>query len=344
MRKFRFHIIGMAHLPCKKKYCACAFTQKIYKMCKMLMSLGHEVILYGLEGSDKSICTEFVEVLPLSEIRRVYGDGDNRFPELGYDYKTEMFRHDINKPLTEATIRFNENCIREINKRKKNNDFLLVMQGIYQRPIADKIGLYLTCEPGIGYRGSYCNFRAFESSYIQNFTYGSQNPFKSVNGRYYDRVIPNYFDPNDFEFRKEKDDYFLYMGRLIIRKGTDTAHKVTREIGAKLKIAGQGMKSWDGKRLVADDFTIEGDDLEYVGFAEGEKKRELLSGAKALFAPTTYLEPFGGVAIEAMMSGTPVITTNFGVFPETILSGIVGYRCDTLDDFVWTAKHIGMIG
>jgi hypothetical protein len=38
-----------------------------------------------------------------------------------------------------------------------------------------------------------------------------------------------------------------------------------------------------------------------------------------------------------MLHGTPPITTNFGVFPGTIpdfLNGVVGFRCDTLQDFV----------
>ncbi|GAH46975.1 unnamed protein product, partial [marine sediment metagenome] len=46
------------------------------------------------------------------------------------------------------------------------------------------------------------------------------------------------------------------------------------------------------------------------------------------------------VAIESMLSGTPVITTDFGVFPETVKQGISGFRCNTLNDFIWAAKNI----
>lgn len=337
-RKFRFHIPALVHLPVNRKYMACAFTMKIYKMCQMLMSLGHEVYLYGAEDSNAPY-TEFIQTHSLQDLRKEWGEGDNRF-ELGYDWKNKGFKHDINKKRTQTTFKFYLECIREINKRKKPDDFLLIMQGTYQKPISEGVKLFLTCEPGIGYRGSYTRYRAFESAYLQNFTYGSKDPFKSVNGNFYDRVIPNYFDLDDFKFSKKKKDYFFFIGRLITRKGVEIAHKATKAINAELKIAGQGMLSWNDHKLVTQEFTIEGKNLDFVGFVDVEQRKKLLAEAKAVFVPTFYLEPFGGTNVEAQLSGTPVITTNFGAFPETVEHGKTGFLCNTLQDFVDACKNV----
>lgn len=99
---------------------------------------------------------------------------------------------------------------------------------------------------------------------------------------------------------------------------------VAEKLNIPLKIAGQG--------------DIEGLKGERLGIVDIEQRKELLSHAKVLFLPTLYLEPFGGTSVEAMLSGTPAVTTDFGVFPETIRNGVGGYRCSTLQDFVDNTK------
>lgn len=327
MRKYRFHLLGLVHLPVSERYAGCAFTQKIVKLSKMLLSLEHEVFLYGCEGSDAP-CTEFVQTHTMRAIRQAWGDGDNRF-EIGYDWKRHGFRHDFNTEKKPVTMAYYQKAAEEINARKRDDDFLLLSQGAYQRPIDRGVGLFLTCEPGIGYRGSYAKYRAFESAYLQNFTYGKEAKGASVNGRYYDRVIPNYFDAKDFPFHADKDDYFLYIGRMIARKGVYTAVKTCEAIGAKLILAGQGT------------LPIEYENCEFVGYVDPARRAELMGHAKAVFVPTLYLEAFGGVNVEAQLCGTPVITTNFGCFPETVIQGVTGYRCNTLQDFVDAARAAG---
>ena len=342
----RFFHLGLAHLPLTKTFQSCAFTQKLIKMNRMLLSLGHEVYAFGCRAVDEPPIEDyyqserfhFIETHSLRDVAKDYGEGYN-LPDgngLNYPWRTTDFRHDFNAERKPSTLKFYAKCIEYINRIKKPDDFLLITQGSYHKPIDDAVKLYLTCEPGVGYRGSYCRFRAFESSYIQNFSYGSRYPYECINGNYYDRVIPNYFDPEDFEFSSEKEDYYLYIGRMIRRKGILTAIMTCNAIGKKLILVGQGATVQGGK-LIAQDFTAEPGTWEYQGFADAEKRKKLMSKAIATFTPTEYLECFAGTHVESMISGTPPITTNFGVFPETIpsvLMGKVGFRCNTLQDFV----------
>jgi glycosyltransferase involved in cell wall biosynthesis len=350
-KTFRFHLLSLVHLPQHKKYLSCAFTQKNRKLAKMLTSMGHEVFFYGSEGSDiEEYCNSdklhYIQTHSLADIAADYGDGFNLddYPAIGYDWRNTDFRHDFSGERKPATLKFYKKAIYYINKLKKPDDFLLNTMGYYWKPVEDAVGLFLSCESGIGYRGSYSgHYRAFESAFIRDFTYGSENPFGDINGNFYDRVIPNYFDPDDFLYRAKKDDYYLFIGRMIARKGIQAAVDTCNHIGAKLIIVGQGASVRENGHLVPNtnpDFDIPPGTWEYFGYAGVEDRKRLMGGAIATFTPTFYQEIFGGTHVESMLSGTPPITTDFGVYSGTIPSwvdGKIGFKCNTLEDFVKAA-------
>jgi glycosyltransferase involved in cell wall biosynthesis len=195
----------------------------------------------------------------------------------------------------------------------------------------------MSVEYGIGYYGVYAPFRVYESYAHMHYVQGT---LKDDNGRYFDAVIPNYFEPEDFPFKSKKDDFYLFVGRMVKRKGADIAAEIVKQVGGKLVMVGQGVKENANGRIVADEITIEGDHVLHLGHADAKMRGDLMSRAKAVFLMSGYLEPFGGTSIEPMFCGTPVITTDWGAFPENIIHGKVGYRARTIGEGVWAVKNL----
>jgi len=291
-------------------------------LCHMLMDLGHEVYFYGAENSAVE-CTEMVPCISAEDQERIYGV---------YDWHHELFR--AGDPGDEAHQIFNANCIREINARKQPNDFLLCQVGYYQKPIADGTGEGLIIvEPGIGHAGTFAEYRIYESYTWMHYLYGRAG---IEDGPWYDAVIPGYYNPDDFPFCEKKGDYFLFLGRIVKRKGIELAIQIAQATGKKLIIAGQGELNNEREQLHLDPLP---ENVEWVGAVEPEERARLMGRAIAVLMPVHYIEPFGAVAVETQLVGTPIITTDWGAFPETVKHGVTGYRCRTWDDFIFAAKQ-----
>ena len=319
----RFHILGLPHTVTSKEYNACAYTQKVYKFGKMMTARGHEVIHYGHEESDLP-CTEHVTVITNDDLKIAYGN---------YDWRKNFFKFDTND---HAYKTFYANAIREVGKRKRKNDFILPFWGAGTRPVCDAHPDMITVEPGIGYAGGHwARFKIFESYAIYHAYYGLES-VGTCKQDWYDTVIPNYFDPEDFTYNDKKDDYFLFLGRVYEGKGVNIAVQATEAIGAKLIIAGQNSLKQMG-------YTETPAHVTELGYADVETRRKLMANAKGAFVASLYTEPFGGVQVECLFSGTPTITTNWGSFTENNIHGVTGYRCTTFEQFTWAAKNIGNI-
>jgi glycosyltransferase involved in cell wall biosynthesis len=319
----RFHCLGVPHTISSPDYVSCAYTQKVVKFCKMMRDRGHIIFHYGHEDSIVE-CHEHITVVTREQFNKIYGK---------HDHTTKFFKYDTSDDVYTT---FSSNAIVAINERKEINDFILPFWGYAAKNICDAHPDLICVEPGIGYGGGHwAKWKIFESYAIYH-AYCGLSSVSRCQQSWYDVVIPNYFNTNDFEYCDEKEDYFLFVGRIYEGKGIHIAIQVTEKIGAKLLVCGQGSLEDCGYKTIPEHVT-------YIGSIDKTNRKMLMSKAKGAFVASQYVEPFGGVQIEMLMSGTPTITTDWGAFTENNIHGVTGYRCRTFDHFCWAAKNIDKI-
>lgn len=316
----RFHIPSIPHTVTSKSHSACAFTQNIVNFCAMMHRRGHEVVHYGHEDS-RVECTELVSVVSRDIYDRLYGSL--------YDVRTRQYTILPNESELYTLIR--NNTIEEIKKRKRPTDFLLLFGGLWHYEIAQELSDMLIVEPAIGYPTAFSRFRVYPSYAELHYNCEEQN----AQMPFYHIVIPHYFDIGDFCMRP-KEDYVLFIARLNFDKGITLAIDLTARLGLKLKIAGQGSLEALGYNEIPEH-------VDFVGYVDVQQRKELMSKARATLMLTLYMEPFGCVAIESLLSGTPIITNDWGGPGENNLHGITGYKCRTFEQFLWALKNIDRI-
>jgi glycosyltransferase involved in cell wall biosynthesis len=250
----------------------------------------------------------------ISEERRAEAVGDKHYTQASFD--TDTLHWQI----------FNTNVIRLMQSRLEQQDFICLIGGTAHKPIADKYPSHISVEFGVGYSGVFSKYKVFESYAWMHSVYAQHNNASTVNGKFYDDVIPGYLEPDMFPLGKGEGDYYLYIGRMIERKGVDIAAYACQKAGVRLLLAGPG-----------DYIPSYG---EYLGPVNPEQRAELMGNAIATFVPTLYIEPFGNVNIESQACGTPVITTDWGAFTETVVQGETGYRCRTGAEFIQAMEDV----
>lgn len=113
--------------------------------------------------------------------------------------------------------------------------------------------------------------------------------------------------------------YFLFVGAVSGRKNTERlVHAYARsKAGKERRLVLAGAVSYQGQRtLDAVESCGLGDSVKILGYVPDEDLPGLYAAAGGFVFPTLY-EGFGIPVLEAMASGTPVLTGDRGAAPET---------------------------
>jgi len=158
------------------------------------------------------------------------------------------------------------------------------------------------------------------------------------------KVAYNGIDLSQYKFRRDKEDFYLFLSRISRVKMPHFAIKVAKRAGVKLIVAGGFfVEDMNYVKMIKD--MCDGEQIIFKGEVSHEEKIELLSKAKALiFTPSpTFMEPFGLTPVEAMSSGTPVVSLISGATPEVIRDGYSGFLCSTELEMIRKIKMVDEI-
>jgi glycogen(starch) synthase len=158
-------------------------------------------------------------------------------------------------------------------------------------------------------------------------------PYEKIN------VIPNGVNLNmydgiekDYDFRRkyamDNEKIILFMGRLVYEKGIQTLIAAMPKIlnhyhDAKLLIAGKGGMIDELRNQV--NYLGLGNKVYFTGYLGSKDVQRMYKCADVSVFPSTY-EPFGIVALEAMLSGTPIVVSDVGGLNEIVDHGVNGMK------------------
>lgn len=159
--------------------------------------------------------------------------------------------------------------------------------------------------------------------------YVSHSAWETIGGRN-GCYVHNGIVIDEYQFSYEKDDYLLFMGRVIREKGVVEAMDLAEATGQRLIIAGP-IHDEELFIHVITPRLKRNPQLQYVGPVGGTIRQDLLKKAKCLLCPIQWEEPFGLVLIESMACGTPVLALARGAAPE-ILQHFPNMLCGSLTE------------
>lgn len=310
----RLHLLGLPHTVTNAEYSHCAFTGKVLRFPSMMKGMGYHITHYGVEGATTE-ADEQIDVMPR----------DLQLHLMGHDGKNKSKFYSDDADTGTAVYKLFNKLLRSIlMDRVTQSDLVLLPFGHGHHDALDDMPFNLV-ESGIGYPTLYAaaDFKIFESYAWAHFHMGrADRTFRN-----YEWVIPNYFDLDAWPTSLEQGnrDTVVYFGRITDIKGLPTVVEVaTRRPDLQFVLCGQGDPS---PYLVRPN-------IKYLPSISGDARAALLRAALAVIMPTAFIEPFGGVAVESQLVGTPVLSTAFGAFSETIEDEATGFRCHTLGDFL----------
>lgn len=160
-------------------------------------------------------------------------------------------------------------------------------------------------------------------------------------------VIPNGIRPRPPRPQLSVKPTIAFAGRLVREKGLDVLlrafTKVVQQIPeARLVVCGQGPKHAHIEKLTAE--LGLGQSVSIAGFRPHEEVERIFREAWAVAIPSIWEEPFGQVAIEAMINGVAVVASGSGGLGGIVRDGQTGFLVRPGDADALAAALLQLLG
>jgi glycosyltransferase involved in cell wall biosynthesis len=156
-------------------------------------------------------------------------------------------------------------------------------------------------------------------------------------------VVHNPIDVDAWPMGYHKQDYLLFLGRMVPEKGPHRAIRVAQMTGRPLVLAGNVQPRYERFFATQVQPHVDGEQIRYVGEVGGARKQRLFADAFAFLMPIRWPEPFGLVMVESLAAGTPVLAFAHGAAPEIIEHGVNGYLVKDEEEMAAVAEKAGEI-
>ncbi len=171
----------------------------------------------------------------------------------------------------------------------------------------------------------------------------SEFQYRQLSGHPGRHLIRHGLEVAEYPFQVEKEDFFLFLGRIYPDKGLHTAIRAARELNRRLVVAGPVFSPDQPYFDAIIKRELKGEAIVHVGPVDFPRKVDLLKRARALVSPLEVDEAFGLVMLEAMACGTPVAAYNRGAVPEVVRHEETGFVVHGYQELLSALQRVGEI-
>lgn len=272
-----------------------------------LTKAGHDVRVYAAKGSQISGELIDFDMMPYKEISQ----GD--IPPIQVSIREQYYLHEFLR--------------RTIEHLRANPVDVLHLHDYRDYPVfaAANLGIPIVATVHGDYYENFVHapaevLKSLESTNLISLTKPRQLPAGMTEPI---GVVPNTFDADRFNFIAKPQDRLVYVGRITDGKGADLAIKVVEAARTGLDIYG-GQFPYAGFEQEFLKLVKNSPKVTYHGRLK-QSEVEPAYDARAMIFPIREAEGFPLGVLEALATGTPVITFDVGGMSDIVTDGVNGF-------------------